>query len=48
MSSVFYPVVEFGDVVLANTVVILLGLLASLLPAMRAARHVPIDAITRP
>jgi len=25
-----------------------LGILASLLPALRAARHVPVDAITRP
>ncbi len=48
MSSILYPVVEFSDIARANLVVIVLGILASLLPALRAARHVPVDAITRP
>ncbi len=48
MSSILYPVVEFSDIVRANLVVIVLGILASLLPALRAARHVPVEAITRP
>ena len=48
MSTVLYPVVELNDILLANGIVIVLGLVASLLPALRAARQVPISAITRP
>ena len=35
------------DVLLANAVVIVLGLAASLLPAWRAARYEPIEALTK-
>ncbi|WP_455204096.1 ABC transporter permease [Kaarinaea lacus] len=47
MSSILYPVVLTKDVVLANVIVIVLGLLSSLYPAWRAARYVPVEAITR-
>jgi len=48
MSTTLYPVVNSGDILLANGIVIVLGLCAALLPALRAARQVPIEAITRP
>lgn len=38
---------QFDDVVVANTLIIGLGLLASFYPAWRAARYVPVEAITR-
>jgi len=47
MSAILYPVVLANDVILSNVVVIVLGLIASLYPAWRAARHVPVEAITR-
>jgi ABC-type lipoprotein release transport system permease subunit len=47
MSAILYPVVQANDVILSNVVVIVLGLIASLYPAWRAARHVPVEAITR-
>ncbi len=45
--SVLTPALAWGDVLMANTVVILLGLLTSLLPAWRASRYVPVQAITK-
>lgn len=47
ISAILYPVVQANDVILSNVVVIVLGLIASLYPAWRAARHVPVEAITR-
>ena len=47
VSTVLYPLVSAGDVALANTLVFVLGLVASLYPAWRAARYVPVEAITR-
>lgn len=47
MSSILYPVILTSDVVTSNVVVIVLGLIASLYPAWRAARYVPVEAITR-
>ncbi len=47
MSSVIYPLAAASDVVMANLVVIVLGIIASLYPAWRAARYVPVEAITR-
>jgi ABC-type lipoprotein release transport system permease subunit len=47
LSSVIYPLVAVSDVITANLVVIVLGIIASLYPAWRAARYVPIEAITR-
>ncbi|WP_455221972.1 ABC transporter permease [Kaarinaea lacus] len=47
MSNILYPVVLVADIVTSNAVVIVLGLVASLYPAWRAARYVPVKAITR-
>lgn len=44
-SSVLYPVLKLKDVLTANVVVIVLGLLTSLLPAWQAARYDPIEAL---
>ena len=46
-SSVLYPELILDDVVLANVIVILLGLVASLSPAWRASRYQPIEAISK-
>lgn len=43
--SVLYPTLLLDDVILANVVVILLGTLTSVLPAWRAARLNPVQAI---
>ncbi len=47
MSSLIYPVIQAKDLVTANSLVIVLGLIASLYPAWRAARYTPVQAITR-
>jgi ABC-type lipoprotein release transport system permease subunit len=47
MSSVLYPELLLSDVILANVVVLILGFLASLSPAWRAANYEPIEAITK-
>jgi ABC-type lipoprotein release transport system permease subunit len=47
MSSVLYPELLLSDVVLANVVVLVLGFLASLSPAWRAANYEPIEAIEK-
>ena len=44
-SSVLYPALKLNDMVLANVIVIILGLLTSILPAWHAARLDPIDAL---
>jgi ABC-type lipoprotein release transport system permease subunit len=44
-SSVLYPTLLLDDVILANTIVIILGSLTSVLPAWRAARMNPVQAI---
>jgi ABC-type lipoprotein release transport system permease subunit len=46
-ASVMYPVLQWPDLVLANVVVIVLGTFASLLPAWRASRYLPVEAIAR-
>jgi ABC-type lipoprotein release transport system permease subunit len=46
-ASVLYPQLRLEDVVLANTVVLILGFFASLSPAWRASRFQPIEAITK-
>jgi ABC-type lipoprotein release transport system permease subunit len=46
-SSVLTPELTTYDVILANVIVIVLGLLASLSPAWRASRYEPIEAITK-
>jgi ABC-type lipoprotein release transport system permease subunit len=47
MSSVLLPELLWSDVILANVVVLVLGFLASLSPAWRAAHYEPIEAITK-
>lgn len=47
LSSMIYPVVKTADLIIANGLIIGLGLIASLYPAWRAARYVPVEAITR-
>ncbi len=47
MSSTLYPELLLSDVILANVVVLILGFLASLSPAWRAANYEPIEAITK-
>lgn len=44
-SSMLYPSLTLHDMVLANTVVIILGILTSILPAWRAARLDPVRAL---
>jgi ABC-type lipoprotein release transport system permease subunit len=46
-ASVLYPALRWQDVVLANVVVLLLGFIASLSPAVRASRYEPVEAITK-
>lgn len=47
MSSVLQPELLLSDVILANVVVLVLGFLASLSPAWRAANYEPIEAIEK-
>jgi ABC-type lipoprotein release transport system permease subunit len=46
-SSTLYPSLRLRDLVSANLVVIVLGILTSLLPAWRAARYRPVEAIAK-
>jgi len=46
-SSVLYPELVLDDIIMANAIVIVLGLVASLSPAWRASRYQPIEAITK-
>jgi ABC-type lipoprotein release transport system permease subunit len=45
--SVIHLSLQAKDVLLANTVVIVLGILASILPAWRAAHYEPVEAINK-
>lgn len=45
MPRVIYPVFHPGDLVTANLVVFVLGLLVSLYPAVKAARFTPVEAM---
>lgn len=47
LSNIIPFVIVRGDLILANSVVIILGLLTSLYPAWRASRMAPADALTR-
>jgi ABC-type lipoprotein release transport system permease subunit len=47
VSPVIYPALSAADVLTANLLVTVLGIAASVYPAWRAARHVPVEAITR-
>ena len=44
-STILYPEMTMGDVVTANIVVLSLGIIASLSPAIRASRYQPVDAM---
>jgi len=46
-SSVLHPALKIRDMALANTIVIVLGILTSLLPAWRASQYRPVEAITK-
>ena len=46
-TSVMYPVLQWPDLLLANVVVIVLGVIASLLPAWRASQYRPVEALGR-
>ena len=46
VASVLYPSLNIQDVILADVVVIVLGLLAGLSPAWRASRYQPVEAIS--
>ncbi len=45
MSRVIYPVISTKDVIVANLVVFVLGLLVSVYPAAKAARFTPVEAL---
>jgi ABC-type antimicrobial peptide transport system permease subunit len=47
MSRIIFPVVLTRDVVIANLVVFVLGVLVSLYPAVKAARFTPVEALAR-
>ena len=44
-SSMLYPNLTLDDMIIANVVVIILGTLTSILPAWRAAKLNPVQAI---
>ena len=46
MSRVIYPHILGQDVILANLVVFILGLVVSVYPAIKAARFTPVEALT--
>jgi ABC-type lipoprotein release transport system permease subunit len=46
-SSMLFPVLLWPDLLLANSVVIVLGIITSLLPAWRAASYRPVEALGR-
>jgi ABC-type antimicrobial peptide transport system permease subunit len=45
MPRVIYPVIQGKDMVTANVVVFILGLLVSAYPAIKAARFTPVEAL---
>ncbi|MBT8129481.1 MAG: ABC transporter permease [Gammaproteobacteria bacterium] len=46
-SSMLYPALKLNDIIMANVIVIVLGLLTSILPAWRAASYDPIEALNK-
>jgi len=46
-SAMLYPELAVNDLFMANTVVILLGIVASLSPAWRASRYQPVEALSK-
>jgi ABC-type lipoprotein release transport system permease subunit len=47
MTRVLYPVISGKDLVMANAVVFVLGLLVSCYPALKAARFTPVEALAQ-
>jgi len=47
MSSTLYLTLRIDDLLQINILVLVLGLLASFYPAVKAARYIPVEAITR-
>jgi ABC-type lipoprotein release transport system permease subunit len=45
MSRIIYPAIAIKDVLVANLTVLLLGLLVSVYPAIKAARFTPVEAL---
>jgi len=45
MTRAIYPAVEFKDILVSNLVVLLLGILVSAYPAIKAARFTPMEAL---
>jgi len=45
MSRFLYPAIYTKDIVIANLVVFVLGLMVSLYPAAKAARFTPVEAL---
>ena len=45
MTRIIYPLIDSRDVLVANLIVLLLGLLVSLYPAFKAARFKPVEAM---
>jgi ABC-type lipoprotein release transport system permease subunit len=46
-SAVLHPALRWQDVLLANGIVLILGVVASLSPAWRASRYEPVEAISK-
>ena len=46
-SAVLYPEMNLDDIIRANVIVMLLGIIASLSPAVRASRYQPVEALTK-
>lgn len=47
VASTMYPVLQWPDLIMANMVVIVLGIITSLLPAWRAAQYRPVEALAK-
>jgi ABC-type lipoprotein release transport system permease subunit len=47
ISRIVYPVISSDDLALVNAVVLVLGLVVSLYPAVKAARFTPVEAMAR-
>jgi ABC-type lipoprotein release transport system permease subunit len=45
MSRIIYPALALKDFLVANLTVLLLGLLVSLYPAIKASRFTPVQAL---
>jgi ABC-type lipoprotein release transport system permease subunit len=47
MTRVIYPAIVLKDILVSNLVVLLLGILVSAYPAVKAARFTPVEALAR-